>query len=124
MDNFRIDITSDDDLEAALALAFKRWKGATHWCDAGDDGLIFYWHRPESNPRAVELPTTMDASLVAPLVKAWLTTKAVRPPDFDFDGSVEQGFRVHNHSRAKPPYDLGWDYAICAVQPVTALYGK
>lgn len=119
MDNFRVDITGDDQLEAALALAFSRWKGATHWSNEGEHGLFFYWHDP-NRPGAVALPTSMNANLVTPIVKAWLDGYEPKKPGWAFDGSVGHGFRVYNHGERFG----GWSYAICAVQPVTALYGK
>lgn len=126
MNNRIIDIRSHgkDDFELAFKLLFGECKIATHYFKDPDYGLIFFWHKDKfKNQENTELPCKMDAKQAANMAWTWLIQQEEDSyKEFlDLDGCLGRGFRVFNetwtHVGESP-------YAICAIQPIWAWYGK
>lgn len=153
MDNARLDITSEGykTLVLALSIAFQHHSKATHWAVI-DNTLVLFWTKPpekctrEWTEREFvkELPATheqrrrcsqqfdikaeafvaaIDSDRAAANVQDWLTLNG--GADYgkkpDIDGDCGKGWRVFNESWG---HVYGMYHAICAVQPVWAMYGK
>ncbi len=139
MDNFNIDVTSQDGpmFRSALSIAFAGnapGGNATHWWKADDQCEVrLYWHEVEG---AVPLPYPMDVTASGDLLWSWLCSELMHRPlhhaglrsvdrhkqrrdhPGDFDGSIGNlGWRVF-----KP--DWNDPYIICAVVRVWAWYSK
>lgn len=151
MDNRTIDVVSEgeDSLALALKLIWPSAPGgkATHYLiknygfetkyyqdTAGkvthhfdtmieDDGkrgvstLILLWHEEGA---AVPLPFPLDLTGVTQFVQNWLKVVDYGPQP-DIDGSSDHGWRVFTERWG---HVAGFHYAIVAIQPEWALYGK
>ena len=123
MDNRRIDITVNGNLEGWLKLAMP-YEKAVGWADRGrdDDGtrrIVLFWS-PSKRDDYVPFPGHADAAALAVYVRQWLdavTYHRIR----DFDGDTGKGFRIYNEAWGH--VDDEWQ-AMLAIQPVVALYGK
>ncbi len=124
MDNFKIDIVAEgsESLATAVGVAFKHnapGRKAEAYAIDGDKGLVFLWSLRDCSA-AVPFPFKMDAKGAADFAERWLAEQDYgRQPGHDGDNG--KGWRV---------YCEGWGhvgsmtYAICAVKPVWAMYGK
>ncbi len=125
MDNFKIEIVSEGrkEFEAALRIAFAHAPGskATHYAILPDKGMVFYWHEPESNFKAVALPSEIDVEEAVVLAWAWLTKKADYEGEPDHDGDNGKGYRIYNEDWG---HVHGSHYAFVAIEPAWAMYGK
>ncbi|SEN68142.1 hypothetical protein [Nitrosomonas marina] len=140
MDNRKIDITSEgfDDLHLAMQLIWRNAPGGTaklfridkfrppenpyNHIEKAEDGtptMILYWTNEGVND-ALPLPCPMDLDGSVEVVKSWLKQVDYND-DHDIDGSVKKGWRVFTEQWG---HVAGSAYAICAIQPVWALYGK
>lgn len=125
MDNFRIDVIAEGcvTLEAALEIAFRHNGGPTAvgYRVHPEKGLVFVWSMGDHrDPGVVAFPFKMDVKGAADFAQRWLAEQNYgRQPDHDGDNG--KGWRV---------YCEGWgrvgdiSFAICAVQPQWAMYGK
>lgn len=83
--------------------------------------LIFFWHQPESGQDHQELPFELDAAGAADFAARWLEGSAEYPREPDHDGDNGKGWCA---------YVEGWGhvdgshYAVIAVSPAWACYGK
>jgi hypothetical protein len=146
MDNRTIDVTSVGEAELGMALRLA-WPGApgskaTHYKAVGltekvayygeptfrhavsnhetDDGtptLILFWHEERGS---LPLPYALEIDEAIPFVSGWLK-KAQRGPEPDHDGDNGEGWRVFTEAWG---HVAGHQYAIVAVQPAWAMYGK
>lgn len=94
---------------------------ATHYIDHAEKGLILLWAEDTYN-KSTPLLTPLDWQNSANLAWTWLKNQRQEkyPPYPDIDGSVREGYKVYNE-------DWGHvvsHYAILAVKPSWALYGK
>lgn len=134
MDNFRIDITCNNEtaLLKAFEIAFTQYKAATHYVVRGDPPteradwsghpkgrrLIFMWS--DGVEDAVALPFKLDAVGACDFARRWLA-EADYGKQPDHDGSNSKGWRVYNEA---------WGHvedvrrAIVAVAPAWAMHGK
>lgn len=149
MDNRRIDITAEgvEDLGKALELIWRNAPGgkavqflekklekvvdyfqnkesniSSHYSKliespTGVDTLILLW---SENGKGVSLPYPLDINTVKPFVAGWLGTRNYGSQP-DHDGSNGKGWRVFNEAWG---HVFGNHYAICAIQPAWAMYGK
>lgn len=145
MDNFHIDILAEGEetLLEALVIAFRHnapGGTATHWAslDTKFEGvewherdkpgptrptLVFYWSDP-SLKEATEILMYVKPREAATMVIAWMDTLVKKdkfPPQPDHDGSNSRGFRVFCEQWGHVNDN---HYAIVAVQPTWAMYGK
>lgn len=125
MDNFHIDITADGrtTLEMAMQIAFAHnapGLKAEGYCVSADKGLVLLWSANDSASGTVGFPFKMDQTGAADFVSRWLSEQSYGPEP-DHDGDNGKGWRL---------YCEGWGhvgnlhYAICAVKPAWAMYGK
>jgi hypothetical protein len=141
MDNAQLDIRSEGDanLVMALKIAFFRGRTASHYSTTRPRGvpsrdhlpmgsllnqpaprLVFYWGAPADAHAAQKLPFAMDADGAADFTKRWLASLDYgREPDHD--GSNGRGWRVYNHTWGHVDSE---SYAIVAIEPIWAMYGK
>lgn len=142
MDNFRIDITAEGrvSLAKALALCFAHnapGGKATHFIEArlalskgpiprmepSDDGvptLILLWNDEKHGDRCKPLPFPLLPDFAPDYVDQWLAHQDMgRQPDHD--GYNGRGWRVFTESWG---HVWGCQYAIAAIQPAWAMYGK
>ena len=146
MDNRHIDITSEGD--DALAIAMKlAWAGApgdraTHYKVVNLVEKTGYYGEPTNSHNtktvedakgiptmillwtaerdAVPLPTPMGLEAITGVVTGWLKD-VPRGKQPDHDGSNGHGWRVFNEAWG---HVFGHHYAIVAIQPAWAMYGK
>ena len=119
MDNFRIDVTSNNDaaLSHALGVAFGHRSKAVGYRQDPEKGLVLYW---TSKAGMTPLPFAMDAGAVLPIIKGWLAEQDYgREPGHDGDNG--KGWRVYNEAWGHIGND--WE-AFLAVKPAWAMYGK
>lgn len=131
MDNKKISIQHVT--RAAFDLAFnlffvstysetdRDYQKATHYIDHADKGLILLWSEDTYN-KSIPLLTPLGWKEASNLAWTWLKNQSrdKYPPYPDMDGSVNEGYKVYNE-------DWGHvvsHYAILAVKPSWALYGK
>lgn len=145
MDNFHIDILAEGEktLAEAIRIAFRHnapGQRATHWAiiehafrgiewherDAPGPTrptMVFYWSDP-SDKRATSTVVELKHGEATVMIQRWLESlkeKGKWPRQPDHDGSNGHGYRV---------FVEGWGhvhdnhYAIVAVQPTWAMYGK
>lgn len=117
MDNFKIDIISDSNLQIALELAMRRYKAVSYIKTPTE--LILFWSPP---PESTLLPTPLNAEKASIIVKEWLENEAQYPPEPDTDGSIGKGWRISCDAwgHVKP---YGWK-GLVRIEPVCAEYGK
>lgn len=124
MDNFRINITAEgrQSLLKAFEIAAAHHASAVGYVVDAGAGLIFVWHVVEG--RATKLPFKLDAAGMADFAERWLG-EADYGKEPDHDGSNGRGWRVYNDAWGHVEC-TGFDefYAICAVKPEWAMYGK
>lgn len=139
MDNFHIDITAESDatLTAAIGIAFghncpgsrcghykvaklkRKVPNDTQLYEdpTGFPALILLWNEEQGSTRH---PFAMDLTETVGFVKGWL-----RNCDFGaepgHDGDNGRGFRLFTEGWG---HVAGHTYAICAVAPAWAMYGK
>ncbi|WP_327210066.1 hypothetical protein [Rhizobium leguminosarum] len=140
MDNFKIDITAKgrDSLAKALEIAFSHnaaagkaesyeivalksdvYNGTPENLD-GRTALVFRRSKDDGRKSAVPLPFKLDAAGAADWAERWLAeTDYGREPDHD--GHNGKGWRVFTGSWG---HVCGDHYAVCAVLPAWAMYGK
>lgn len=145
MDNFHIDILAEGDetLLEALAIAFRHnapGGKATHW--AGFDmkfkgvewysrdrpgtkrpTLVFYWIDPKLDD-ATPFPAPIKPKEAVAMVGVWMEglKEGNRfPQEPDHDGSNGEGYRIFCEQWGHVNDN---HYAIVAVQPTWAMYGK
>ena len=144
MDNFRIDILAEggDTLREAIGIAIK--KGApggriTHYEIARigqhetDDlrwsgrasplVLILFWSEDKSRSNILPLMFPAGPAEVYELVRGWLASLKAEDlgPEPDHDGSNGRAWRLYNEAWGHVD---GSHYAVCAIQPCWAMYGK
>ncbi len=148
MDNRQLDITAEGeaDLGLAIRLAWPSASGkATHYKlinlaetviysgkpttshiitskeggegDGGAPTMILLWHAERG---ALPLPYPLDLEESIAFLAGWLK-KVERGDEPDHDGSNGQGWRAFTESWG---HVAGHRYAIVAVQPAWAMYGK
>lgn len=135
MDNFHIDITSDENLAEILNIGHRHHK-TVGYVDSKKKGLILFWHNDstrnsdlleyDETERLVIFPFKAKFSLVTEFVKNWLDAqdydkwgKLADP--CDHDGHNGKGFRVYNEAWGRvSPYT----YSFLAIMPKWAWYGK
>lgn len=127
-DNRVISITGRTDSELAHALALfidqdptRREPHVKAYRVSPTHGMILYWSAPE-NPVAPmqRLPFRASFELLVMWCRDWLAA-AKYPEQPDIDGSIDKGWRVFNEEWTH--VDDQWG-ALCAIQPVWAMYGK
>lgn len=135
MDNRHISVQSEGrkSFDLAVQLVFENAPGgkATHYFEHSEKGLIFLWHEDKFlNPvgslvtkEASKLPYAMDWKAAADLAWGWLQERKHEEyrEVLDHDGSNGKGFRIYNEDWG---HVAGSFYAILAVLPVWAWYGK
>lgn len=94
---------------------------ATHWIDHPEKGLILLWGEDRHN-NSVRLMSPLSWKEAADLSWAWLTNlpKDRYPKYPDIDGTVKKGYVIYNEAWGH----VISHYAILAVKPSWALYGK
>lgn len=136
MDNFGIDITGEGRkiFTQAMEIAFSQHPHALGYRIDGSR-LIFLWvasrytaGNNSSNaldPAVVAFPFKMDASGAAEFANRWLAEQDYGEEP-DHDGSNGRGFRVFNEGwgHVKLMSGATEHYAIVAVEPAWAVYGK
>lgn len=136
MDNRIISVQAvgREQFDLAFQLMFTtEWKEqkATDYFEHPEKGLIFFWHADnfcltkgswEKSP-TIKLLTPMDWKRAADLAWDWLQGKDDKEYQgwSDHDGSNGKGFRIYNEDWG---HVGGSHYAICAVLPIWAWYGK
>jgi hypothetical protein len=140
MDNFRIDITAEGrpSLVKAIEIAFAHnapggkvesyefvtlkaddYSGIPKSLD-GAQALVFRWTKDCERKGAVPLPFRLDAGGAADWADRWLN-EAEFGTEPDHDGHNGKGWRVFTGAWGH----VGGDhYAVCAVIPAWAMYGK
>lgn len=129
MNNRIISIQSEGrkSFDLAFKLMFDRDFGdmkATHYFKHPTKGFILLWHEESfGEVKAIKLPFAMDWQIAANLVWGWLLEREDKEYQeyLDHDGSNGHGFRVYNENWG---HVAGSHYAILAVLPVWAWYGK
>jgi hypothetical protein len=124
MDNRQIDVRGDCDtgLRLAVELAMLGAPGqrVTHFVDDPANGLVLLW---SAEAKASPLPVPLNATECVSLVRAWLTAQPAkrRIDEMDHDGENREGWRLYTEEWGHVgPYH----YAVFAVQPCWAWYGK
>lgn len=132
MDNRIISVQSEGRgaFYLAFQLVFDNAPGgkASHYIEHPEFGLIFLWSKDKFlidnvEVAAIKLPYPMGWKAAGDLAWGWLKDQ----PDnkykeyLDHDGDNEHGFRVYNEDWGHVAES---HYAICAVLPVWAWYGK
>lgn len=131
MDNFRIDITSEGDvnLERALLIAFSRsGSGAVGYAvrdavpgvphETKPRRLVLFWTTREAD--FVPLPFKLDAAAAADFARHWLAEQDYgKEPDHD--GHNGRGWRIYNEAWGHVDGDYA---AFVAIAPAWAMYGK
>ncbi len=144
MDNRHISIQTEGKkaLELAMQLLWDNAPGgkATHYCDHPTYGFVLFWDGDKKDlyeidydgctPGAekikapiIKLPFAMDCKAATEMVWSWLQEqpKEKYRAELDHDGSNGRGFRIYNEYWGH----IGDShYAILAVLPVWAWYGK
>ena len=123
MDNHRIDLTREGESRFRTVLSLllsqhNRKDGLfEHYCVDPDVGLVLFWTKCSiSQP----LPYPMRIGALVEFAWNWLDTADYgRKPNFD--GSSGKGWRIYNEDWG---HVKGEWAAICAIQPVWAMYGK
>lgn len=94
---------------------------ATHWIDHPEKGLILLWSEDRYN-NSTKMLAPLNWKEAASLSWSWLTSlpKDRYPAYPDIDGSVEKGYTIYNEAWGH----VISHYAILAVKPSWALYGK
>lgn len=140
MDNFRIDITAEGrpSLVKAIEIAFAHnapggkvesyelttlesdvYTGIPESLD-GARALVFRWSKEDGRKNSVPLPFKLDAAGAADWAERWLGEADFgRQPDHD--GHNKKGWRVFTGNWGHVGSD---HYAVCAVIPSWAMYGK
>jgi hypothetical protein len=130
MDNMHISIQSEG--RAAFDLAVKLFftskydrgepdKKVTHYIDDHDKGFILLWSEDIHN-KSIKLPVPLSWKPAADLAWEWL----IQQPESqykqycDHDGSNGHGFRIYNENWGH----VKSHYALFAVEPIWAWYGK
>ena len=121
MDNFRIDITSDnkEDFVSAFNIIMNNVPGnKAEGYKMDGDKLILYWHY-EDNLGLSKFPRPMFTNDIINFVWSFISNSEYK--EVDLDGSCGRAFRLNND-------DWGYingDYrAFIKVEIKTALYGK
>jgi hypothetical protein len=107
-------------LAVELAMLGSPSKTVTHFVDNPQHGLVLLWH---VEPDAVPLPVPLNHVSAVSVVREWLSAQpGERYIDrLDHDGDNGEGWRVYNEEWGHVgPYR----YAVFAVQPCWAWYGK
>lgn len=137
MDNFQMDVTAEDrkTLLQLLEIAFRHncpGGKASHWAEIDtvfEDGwsgsqprkvLILYWSPPESDQKAIRLPSACDAIKASNYVEDWLDAVDYGPEP-DHDGDNGKGFRLFCDFWG---HVNGSHYSIIGISPAWAMYGK
>ena len=144
MDNRTIDVVSEGDISTAIKLIWANAAGgkASHYKivnlkenikyygeptthhfgniiedKEGDTTLILLWH---DEKEAEKLPFPLDFEGAVSFIKGWLeqVDYGKKP---DIDGDCGKGWRVFTEGWG---HVAGHHYAIVAVQPIYAMYGK
>jgi hypothetical protein len=154
MDNLHIDITAEGDASLAKALEIvsvnapggkathfliKKYKPVTNYYPGGvrngfaynpshsesltesTDGvitLVLLWH---AEGGAAPLPYPLQIDKAVDFVKGWLDAGVDWGREPDHDGDNGHGWRVFTEGWG---HVAGLHYAVCAVQPAWAMYGK
>jgi hypothetical protein len=127
MDNRIISIQSEGrkDFNLAFQLMFNNnCVKATHYFEHPDKGLILLWHECFFNEiKVCKLPHAMEWKAAADLAWDWMSKrKDGEYQDWcDHDGDDGHGFRIYNEAWRQV---AGSPYAILAVLPIWAWYGK
>lgn len=130
MDNMRISVQSEGrnafDLAVKLFFTGKYDKGeptkkATHYIEDPEKGFIFLWSEDKYN-NSSKLPVALDWKGAADLAWTWLEQQpeSAYKDYLDHDGSDGHGFRVYNEAWGH----VKSHYALFAVEPIWAWYGK
>jgi hypothetical protein len=130
MDNFQVDVTYEGRAAFDKLLAIVMRHKAVAYAVHPSLGMVLFWHNDPANPQivragpatvpAVPLPYPMDAAATSAFVWGWLET-VPRGREPDHDGSNGKGWRVYNEAWGHVGDN---HYAIIAVQPAWAMYGK
>lgn len=142
MDNFKIDITAEGEasLRKAIEIAFahnapgskiesyhiKKLENSS-WYDIpeslkGETAIILRWIKAESFTEGgpVNLPFKLDSAGAADFAIRWLAEQD-RGPEPGHDGSNGKGWRIFTGAWGHVGND---HYAVCAIVPAWAMYGK
>jgi hypothetical protein len=126
MDNRHISIQSEGRkaFDLAFQLMFDNAAGgkATHYFEDKEKGLVLLWAE-DTSKKSIPLLTKLAWKEAADLAWTWLENqpKEQYRDYLDHDGSNNKGFKVYNESWG---HVSGSFYAILAVLPVWAWYGK
>lgn len=120
MDNFSIDVTSNNDkaLLSALEIVFQNNSKAVGYKIKCKHGLVFYWHDDVKD--LIRLPHKTGPADVLPVIKGWLAEQDYGEEP-DHDGSNGKGWRLYNEAWGHVD---GESAAFFAVKPEWAMYGK
>ena len=143
MDNRHISIQTEGKkaLDLAMQLMWDNAPGgkATHYCDHPTYGFVLFWHGDEKElmgkddwtkpavekimAPVIKLPFPMDCKAATEMVWSWLQEqpKEKYREELDHDGSNGRGFKIYNEYWGHVGSS---HYAILAVLPVWAWYGK
>lgn len=118
MDNFHIDVTSEDNLGEVLKLAFLNKRFATGF-NKDKKQFVLFWTDDE---RSAPLPIPLTAEEITPIIQKWLDVQADYGLEPDIDGSCGKGFRVScdDWGHIEP---FGWA-AFVKIEPAWAMHGK
>lgn len=125
-DNRVISITGVTESELAHALALfvnQRLRNPPHvkaFRVSATHGMVLYWSAPDKDSAIQRFPFPMSFELLVLWLRDWLLSVEY-PDEPDIDGSVKKGWRMYNEGWTH--VDGDWR-ALCAVQPVWAMYGK
>lgn len=126
MDNRHISVQSEGRkaFDLAFQLLFDNAAGgkATHYFEDKDKGLVLCWYE-DASKKTVKLPSALTWRGAADLAWNWLEEQDEKQyrERLDHDGSNGKGFKVYNEDWG---HVAGSSYAILAVLPVWAWYGK
>jgi hypothetical protein len=127
VDNFQFSITSEGDQEfrRALALAFdlKSFSKVTHYVITPKHGLVFFWHDPGKLPdgaTALPMPYPMGQEGLVNFAEGWLKS-ADYGKQPNHDGSNGKGWTIYNEAWG---HVMDSFYAVIAIKPAWAMYGK
>lgn len=126
MDNFRIDVTWEGEktFRTILEMVIRQKPGSKveYYTLDPEYGMVLFWTEPTQSLKhnAQKLPYKMDPIAAIDFVWNWLKTADYEQQP-DHDGDNGKGWRIFNEAWGHVKSEWA---AICAIQPVWAMYGK